>query len=114
MIERKLRIRINSKLKSDSKQFAMILQDETKDPHAHDAWKKVKTDLIERLGFEYVGTQGMLAFGEFTDTFKCETGEIYLSLETDSGDLMLSTSDELIFSSVISRLGSLANYETEQ
>lgn len=75
MIERKLKIRINSKLKSDSKQFAMILQNETKDPHAHDAWKKVKTD---------------------------------------SGDLMLSTSDELIFSSVISRLGSLANYETEQ
>lgn len=106
----KLTIRIFNMGNGDS---AMFIQDESIDPHAHQAYKQINADLEKMLRFEHKKSEGMLAFGEFFHTYISELGEIFLYHDADQGDLMLNASNEVTFKYVISKLLVLSNYEMQ-
>jgi hypothetical protein len=92
---------------------AMFIQDELTDPHAHQAYKQVNADLEKLLHLDLKHSKGVLAFGEFFNTYISELGEVFLYHDVDAGDLTLNTSDEVTFKEVISKLIALPNYEMQ-
>jgi hypothetical protein len=106
----KLTIRIFNMGNGDSARF---IQDESVDPHAHQAYKQVNADLEKVLRFEHKQSEGVLAFGEFFDTYISELGEVFLYHDADPGDLTFNASNEVTFKDVISKLIALPNYEMQ-
>ena len=92
---------------------ATISQNDVLDPHAHEAWQRVKSDLVTHLLLEHTESGGSLALGQLNDTFASAEGEVYLLHDTDLGDLMLTASDAFTFSKVINQLGLLSGYSLE-
>jgi hypothetical protein len=110
MSDLKLRIRIVNLGGND---FAMVIQDSSLDPHAHQAWSQVKSDLENHLQLKHKESAGVLAFGEFSDSYNSGDGEVTLQHDADPGDLAITASDEETLRDVITRLSELPNYEMQ-
>lgn len=109
MSQKKLKVRV---AQWPDIQCVSILPDEV-DPHAHNAWEKVKDDLINEAKFSYVGSIGVLAFAELTDKFSSDIGEVHLNHDADLGDLYITSTTPEALSTIVAFFAGSQDYDVE-